>query len=179
MRVRIVSLGSNWWSAHPWDAADPYCFRRNTTWFNSAGLKYGNRLRLCWVYPGQIRFNQSSGFNPEFPNRVLGNSFECCGPNRMHGRMHLLVTRGLNRAEEVDRYLVGFTEHTCGPIRFQKPHWKSDGMQLISVSVRRDRYEVVALISARDWIKTSFGAWMLSRDCSRLVLADAISGGQQ
>lgn len=177
MRVRIVSLGSNWWSAHPRDVADPSCFRRSAAWFNSAGLKYGNRLRLCWVYPGQVRFNQSSGFNPEFPNRVLGRSFECCLPNRMHGRTHLLVTRSLNRTEEVDRSLVTLTEQKCGLIRFQKPHWKSDHLQLISVSLRRDRYEVMALMSATDWIESSVGTWVLSRDGSCLVVADSISGG--
>jgi hypothetical protein len=158
--------------------ADLSCFQRNAAWFNSAGLKYGNRLRLCWVYPGEVRFNQSSGFNPEFPNRVLGRSFECDEPNRMHGRMHLLVTHGLDRTEEVDRYLVAFTEQTCGPIRFQQPHWKSDGVQLISVSVRRDRYEVIALLSADDWIESGVGIWMLSQDGTRLVLKDSISGGQ-
>ncbi len=179
MRVCIVSLGSNWWSAHPRDVTDPFCFRRNAAWFNSAGLKYGNRLRLCWVYPGQVRFNQSSGFNPEFPNRVLGHCFECNDPNRMHGRMHLLVKHKPIQKDQVDRYLVTFTERTCGPIRFQKPHWKSDGVQLISVSVRRDRYEVMALLSAADWIESSVGVWALSQDYSRLVLTDSSSRGSQ
>lgn len=178
MRVRIVSLGSNWWSAHLRDAADPCCFRRNAAWFNSAGLKYGNRLRLCWVYAGQVRFNQSSGFNPEFPNRVLGRSFECDEPNRMHGRVHMLVKRELPQDEQVDRYVVTFTERMCGPIRFQEPHWKSADVRLISVSVRRDRYEVMALLGAADWIDSTVGTWMLSQDCSRLVLADSITGGQ-
>lgn len=178
MRVRIVSLGSNWWSAHAKDVTDPFCLRRNAAWFNSVGLKYGNRLRLCWVYPGQVRFNQSAGFNPEFPNRSLGRSFECNEPNRMNGRMHLLVTRRLRQTEEADRYLVAFTEQMCGPVRFQKPHWKSDSVQLISVSLRRERYEAMVLMSADGWIESSVGHWTLSRDCSRLVLADSIFGGQ-
>lgn len=172
MRIRIISLGSNWWSAHPQDVADPFCFRRNAAWFNSAGLRYGSRMRLCWVYPGQVRFNQSSGFDPEFPSRVLGRSFECNEPERMNGRTHLLVTRGLLRNEEVDRCLVSFTERMCGPIRFQEPHWKSDGMKLLSVSLRRKRYEVIALMSATDWIKSNVGSWTLSQDRRRLVLAD-------
>ncbi len=178
MRIRIVSLGSNWWSARPSDVTGPFCFRRNIAWFNSAGLKYGNRLRLCWVYPGQVRFNQSSGFNPAFPNRILGRCFECGNPSRMYGRVHLLVTRSLTEEDTPDRYLVTFTERTCGPIGFHKPHWKSDGVQLISVSVRRDRYEVIALLNAADWIESSIGPWTLSQDCSRLVLADSNSGGQ-
>ena len=179
MRVRIVSLGTNWWSAHQQDVTEPFCFRRNVAWFNSAGLKYGNRMRLCWAYPGQVRFNQSSGFNPEFPNRVLGRYYECDKPNRMHGRMHLLVTHSLGPGEEADQYLVTFTEQMCGPIQFSCPGWKSDGVQLISVSVRRKRYEVIALLSAKDRIESSVGAWMLSKDGSRLVLSDSTSGGSR
>lgn len=177
MRVRIISLGTNWWSARPLDVTDPLCFRRYAAWFNSAGLKYGNRLRLCWVYPGHVRFNQSSSLHPEFPNRVLGRSFECNEPNRMHGRMHLLVTRRLDRDEEPERYLVTVTEQLCGPIRFTRPGWMSDGVQLISVSLRRDRYEVMALMGGPDWIESAVGPWMLSQDRTRLVLTDSTSGG--
>jgi len=96
----------------------------------------------------------------------------------MHGRMHLLVTRRLSHRDVPDRYLVTFTEKTCGPIRFQKPGWKSEDIQLISASVRRDRYEVMALLGPNDWIESSIGHWTLSRDCSRLVLEDSNFGGQ-
>ncbi|MDE3103865.1 MAG: hypothetical protein KGK08_01705 [Acidobacteriota bacterium] len=159
--------------------ADPFCFRHNAVWFNSAGLKYGNRLRLCWAYPGQVRFNQSSGFNPEFPNRILGRTFECNKPSLMHGRMHLLVTRSLDRDDTPDWYLVTFTEQHCGTIQFSRPGWMSDGVQLISVSLRRDRYEVIALFGTADWIESDVGPWMLSQDRKRLVLTDSTSGGQR
>jgi hypothetical protein len=179
VRVRVVSFGTNWWSAHPADVADPFCFRRNAAWFNSAGLKYGGRLRLCWVYPGQVRFNQSSGFNPEYPNRALGRIFECDGPNRMFGRVHLLITRAADPTAEPNQYLVTFSERLCGPIRFNRPDWKSDDVQLISVSVRRERYEVMALMNQTSWIESNIGPWMLSPDCVRLVLSDSVLGGQK
>jgi len=178
VRVRIISLGTNWWSAHPQDVTDPFCFRRNAAWFNSAGLRYANRLRLCCVYPGQVRFNQSSGFDPEFPNRILGRSFECNEPNRFAGRTHLLVTRALGREEPTDHSLVTFTERRCGSIRFSRPGWKSAGVQLISASLRRDRFEVIALMGASDWIESSVGRWTLSNERSRFVLADDIFGGK-
>jgi hypothetical protein len=178
VRVRIISIGTNWWSAHPQDVTDPFCFRRNAAWFNSAGLRYGNRLRLCWVYPGQVRFNQSSGFHPEFPNRILGRSFECNEPNQLAGRTHLLVTRNLGHEEQADLSLVTFTERLCGPIRFSRPGWKSAAVQLISASLRRDRYEVIALMGAADWVESSVGRWMLSADRSSFVLVDDISGGK-
>lgn len=179
MRVRIISLGTNWWSARPSDVANPFCFRRNAAWFNSAGLMYGSRMRLCWVYPGQVRFNRSSGFNPDFPSKVVGRVLECNEPNRLNGRMHLLVSRLLDSEVQPDRYLVSLTERMCGPIRFNQAGWKSDGVQLISVSLRRDRYEVMALMGKDDWIKSNVGLWSLSQDCVRLELAGVLLGGHR
>ncbi len=178
MRVRVVSFGTNWWSARPLDVTDPFCLRRPAAWFNSAGLKYGSRLRLCWAYPGQVRFNHSSGFNPELPSRALGRTFECNGPNRMYGRMHLLVTRVADQHAHPDFYLVTFSERLCGPIRFNRPEWKSDGVQLISVSVRRERYEVMALMKETGWIESNIGPWSLSPGRTRLVLSNSIPGGR-
>jgi hypothetical protein len=105
MRVRIISFGTNWWAMHSRDLDDPFCFRRSAAWFNSAGLKYGRRLRLCWVYPGQIRFNLNSGFQPEHPLRSIGRTFLCSGPNHLGGRTHLLFVR-LSSESAPDRYLV-------------------------------------------------------------------------
>lgn len=178
MRVRIVSLGTNWWSAHSSNVADPFCFRRNAAWFNSAGLKFGNRLRLCWAYPGQLRFNRTSGFNPEFRHRCLGITFECDGPNRMHDRMHLLVAQPARPNLPPDRYLVTFSDRLCGSIRFNRPEWKSGDVQLICASVRRDRYEVMALMSEASWIESAVGLWTLTRDRKGLALSEAPSGGQ-
>lgn len=170
MRVRIIGLGSNWWSAHSSDVADPLCFRRNVAWFNSAGLKYGNRLRLCWAYPGQVRFNSTSGFNPEFAQRCMGKIVECSGPTRMHGRMHLLASRFLDSSVEPEAHLVSLTERLCGPIRFNGPHWNGGGVQLISVSLRGNRYEVMALMRKGSWIESAIGRWSLSLDQRRLEL---------
>lgn len=170
MRVRIIGLGTNWWSAHPVDVTDPFCFRRNAAWFNSSGLKCGNRLRLCWVFPGQVRFNSSSGFNPEFPHRALGRTVECNDPTRMNGRMHLLVSRLLDPSAPAEASLVAFTDRMCGQIPFNRPHWKSNDVRLISVSLRRDRYEVMALISNDGWIESALGIWAVSEDHQRLEL---------
>jgi hypothetical protein len=94
MRVRVINFGTNWWAACSHDLSDPMCFRRRAAWFNSAGLKQGRRLRFCWVFPGQIRFNRTSGFNPEFPLRSVGKSF--IAPGRtfcMDGRIFCFTLR--------------------------------------------------------------------------------------
>jgi len=50
-------------------------------------------------------------------------------------------------------------------------------VQLISASVRRDRYEVMALMNERSWIESAVGRWVLSCDCTGLLLSDSFSGG--
>jgi len=170
MRVCIVSLGTNWWAMHSRDLDDPYCFRRRAAWFNSAGLRYGSRLRLCWAYPGHIRFNQKSGFQPEYPQRSIGKTFLCSGPNCVGGRTHLLFARLLDGTEP-DLYLVTVTDASNGRISFSSPAWRSAGVRPISISLRGRRYEAMLLMGAQDWVRTDLGMWGVHSESHRLVLA--------
>jgi hypothetical protein len=170
MHVRIINFGTNWWAMHSRNLDDPFCFRRSAAWFNSAGLKYGRRLRLCWVYPGQIRFNLNSGFQPEHPLRSMGRTFLCSGPNHLGGRTHLLFVR-LSGESAPDRYLVTMNEASNGRLSFTSPAWKSAGVQPISVSLRGLRYEAMLLMGRQDWVETDVGRWSISEDDRRLVLA--------
>jgi len=93
MHVRVINFGSNWWEMHSHALDDSLCFRRNAAWFNSAALRCGRRIRYFAAYSGQIRFNLTSGFNPEFPARALGRTYLCSGPNQYGGKAHLLFVR--------------------------------------------------------------------------------------
>lgn len=172
MRVRIIGFGTNWWAMHSRDLNDPYCFRRRAAWFNSTGLKYGSRLRLCWAYPGHIRFNVNSGFQPEYPLRSIGRTFLCSGPNHLSGRTHLLFVR-VSRESVPEQYLVTMTDASNGRLLFTSPSWRSDGVQPISVSLRGLRYEAMLLMGRQDWVETDLGRWSISGDNERLVLAGA------
>ena len=77
MYVRVVSFGTNWWAMHSRDTSDPFCFRRRAAWFNAAALMSGRRLRHCAIFPGQVRFNSKSGFDPEFPLRADWQDVSC------------------------------------------------------------------------------------------------------
>jgi hypothetical protein len=171
MRVRVVSFGTNWWAVHSRDLDDPYCFRRRAAWFNSTGIQCGRRLRLCWVFPGQIRFNQTSGFQPEFPFRSVGRTFLCRGPNHFGGRTYLLFSRLMSDSAS-DYYLVTLNEGAHGRVSFRSSAWKSAGVQPISVSLRGPRYEAMLLMGAEDSIHTELGRWSVSPGSLRLVLAE-------
>ena len=178
MHVRIISFGTNWWAMHSPDLDDPYCFRRRAAWFNSAGFKCGHRLRLNWIYPGQIRFNLTSGFDPEFRLRAVGKTFWCSGPNRYQGKTHLLIVRPAKSACP-EMYLVTLNDSEHGPIQFGKPGWKTDGVEAISVSVRDTRYEAMLLMTAGSWIQSAWGRWQVSADGRRLVLDERDERGLQ
>jgi hypothetical protein len=179
VRICLISFGANWWSTHSPDLADPLCFRRRAAWFNSAGLMYGRRLRLSWVFPGQIRFNSNSGFNPEYPRRALGQVFESAGPVRMHGKMNLLLNRSKDQDARADRFLVTLNLESHGQIVFSSPSWRSSAAQPISVSLREPRYEAMMLIGQYDWLRTDLGVWMISNDHARLELVDTDSRSAQ
>ena len=124
MYVRVVSFGTNWWAMNSRDTSDPYCFRRRAAWFNAAALMSGRRLHHSAIFPGQVRFNSKSGFDPEFPLRAIGKTFLCSEPRQFAGKMHLLFER---RTSEMmpDAYLV--TLQILGTWR--NPVWQT-GMEV-------------------------------------------------
>jgi hypothetical protein len=59
---------------------------------------------------------------------------------------------------------------------FGTPGWKSVGVQPISVSLRRSRYEAMLLLRHDDWVETDLGLWRISEDGERLVLSTCSIG---
>jgi hypothetical protein len=175
MHVRIISFGSNWWAMHAPDRDDPFCFRRRAAYFNAAALMYGRRLRHSAIYPGQIRFNAKSGFDPEFPARAIGKTFLCSGPNQFEGKVHLLFQR-ITTGTLPDAYLVTLNYADQGSIRFGKQEWRSSGVRPISVSLRGPKYEAMLLMGEMDWVESDLGCWRIDADRGRILLADSVEG---
>ena len=169
MRVRVVSFGTNWWAMNSHDTSDPYCFRRRTAWFNAAALMSGSRLRHCAIFPGQVRFNSKSGFDPEYPLRAVGKTFLCSGPRQFAGKMHLLFER--RAAGTVpDAYLVTLKSAEHGAIPFAKPGWKSAGVRPISISLHGEKYEAMLLFGNGDWVESDLGRWFVDQSGCRIRL---------
>lgn len=161
MYVRMIGFGSNWWAAR---AAD-----KRPAWFNSAGLRHGRRVDRCWIWTGQVRFNRSSGFHPEFPERAIGRTFRCQLPKIYGGRTHLLVTENCPDAAP-DEFLVTVTDGVQGQIFFLSSEWSSLGVQPISISQKDSRFEAVLLMAADSWIKSELGIWRITPDGRQLHL---------
>jgi hypothetical protein len=171
MRVRIINFGTNWWVMHSGEINDPSCFVRKAAYFNAAALKSGRRLHHSAIFRGQVRFNSKSGFNPEFRSRAIGKTFVSPGPKQFEGRVHLLFERNVSTAQP-DAYLVTLNSAEHGSIRFDKPGWRSSGVQPISISLRGPRYEAMLLMGAADWVWSELGRWTVDGAGNRLSLAD-------
>jgi hypothetical protein len=175
MHIRVISFGTNWWAMHSRDTSDPLCFRRNAAYFNASGLMSGRRLRHSSIFPGQIRFNAKSGFDPEFPLCALGKTFLCSLPRQFGGKMHLLFER---RAGEMtpDAYLVTLRSAEHGAIQFAKSDWKSAGVRPISISRRGERYEAMLLFGAEDWVESDLGRWQVDQAECQIRLNEVSEG---
>lgn len=171
MYIRVVSFGTNWWAMHSRDLDDPLCFRRRAAYFNAAALMFGRRLRHSAAFPGLVRFNSTSGFDPEFPQRAIGKTFLCSSPRQFAGKTQLLFERRAGRMTP-DAYLVTLRDGEHGAIRFSQPGWRSAGIQPVSISLRGQRYEAMMLFGERDWVESDVGRWQLDQIRCRITLSE-------
>jgi hypothetical protein len=174
VRVRVISFGSNWWAMHSRDLSDPLCFERRAAYFNAAALFFGRRLRHCAAFPGQVRFNARSGFNPEFPARAIGRTFSCSGPTLLSGKTHLLFSKPAGK-EAPDAYLVTLSSAFHGSVPFEMEGWRSCGVAPISISLRGARYEAMLLMGLSDWVESDVGRWHVDARNNRVCLAEGAS----
>jgi hypothetical protein len=156
---------------HSGDRSDPFCFVRRAAHFNAAALKSGRRLHHSAIFPGHIRFNSKSGFNPEFRLRAIGMTFYSPGPKQIDGRVHLLLEREAGKTDP-DTFLVTLNSAQHGSIRFKEAGWRSSGVLPISISLRRERYEAMLLVGPEDWVRSELGLWHIDPAGTRLMLMD-------
>lgn len=171
MYIRVISFGTNWWAMRSTDLDDPLCSRRRAAYFNSAAVMYGRRLCLSAIFPGRVRFNSKSGFNPEFPQRAIGKTFLCSTPQRFAGKTHLLFERRAGQTAP-DAFLVTLKDAEHGAIRFAQPGWRSAGVRPISISLRGKRYEAMLLFGERDWVESDVGRWQIDESRCRIALTE-------
>ena len=178
MIVQILRCGVNWWAKHSKDLSDPLCFSRNSAYFNSTGLMFGRRLRHLFLYRGRIRFNRTSGFDPEFPERIAGKTFHSPGPVIYNGSRSLLFDLPA-KGQQPDAYLATLNNNDHGAIDFRDKSWRSAGIDVIAVSRFRERYEAMLLMRPDELVRTSLGFWQVSSYSHQLTFTEAESCGTE
>jgi hypothetical protein len=161
MSVKILGFGSNWWARFGRDRNDDCRYSRHAAFYNSAGVRCGQKIKRHWIVPGLIRFNGVGDFDPHFPSRAIGQTFWCsdlafaCGGNR------ILFVRKAPKSTIPDHYLVVLSSGRFGIFDFEDPCWKSESTRSISVSQLRERQEAMLLMREGEWVRNSLGTWRL------------------
>jgi len=171
MLVKILGFGSNWWARFGRDPLDRYRFTRHAAYFNSTGVRCGNKMKRYWIVPGLIRFNGVGEFNPHFPNRALGETFECADLTFACGGNRLLFRRKAVQSATPDFYLVVLSSDRFGRFNFEDHEWQSDSPTLIAVSNMYEKQEAMALMKAGNRVRSTVGIWQLRVAADRQHIA--------
>ncbi len=161
MSVKILGFGSNWWARFGRKPEDPRRYTRHAAYYNSAGVRCGNKVNRHWVVPGLVRFNGVGDFDPHFPNRAIGEIFRCPDPVFAYGGNRVLFAAKAANAENPDCYLVVVCSNRHGVANFDDPGWKSQTSCPVAESQLDDRQEALLLMETGDWVRTSLGIWQL------------------
>jgi hypothetical protein len=108
-----------------------------------------------------IRFNGVGDFNPQFPSRSVGKTFECADLTFACGGNRLLLVRKATASGPPDYYLIAVSSDRCGPFNFAEPRWKSESVVPIAVSSLGDRQEAMLLMKPFAYVRSSLGIWQL------------------
>ena len=165
MLIQVLGFGSSWWARFGPDPDDRYRFTRHAAYFNSTGLLCGSKLRRFWVIPGLLRFNSSGSFDPDYPDRSIGRTFECDGstPSFPGNRHRLLFIRRVPDSRQPDYHLVLVASERHGRIYFSDPAWKADTVVVFSVSYFRERSEAMLLMKLGGSVRSALGTWRLEK----------------
>ena len=161
MLVKVLSFGSNWWSRFGRSDEGAHPCAPNTAYYNSTGVRCGSKIRRHWITAGLIRFNPIGGFNPDLPDRAIGQTFICTDLAYAFGGNRLLFQRTASRYSTPDRYLVVVSNNLHGRLDFTSRVWKSVLSELIAASQLREMQEAMLLMRPDDWVQTSTGLWQL------------------
>ena len=182
MLVKILKFGSSWWARFGRDPHDRYRFTRHAAYFNSTGLCAGSKVNRHWIVPGLIRFNGIGNFNPQFPNRSVGVTYECADLVFALGGNRVLFQRKVAGSSQPDYFLAVLSADECGAFDCFAPDWKADSVRPIAVSQCGARQEAMLLMKPLDWVRTKLGLWQLTTasavsQSARLELAEDGVGG--
>jgi hypothetical protein len=179
MLVQVLSFGTNWWARFGRNIDDPHRFTRHAAYYNSTGVRCGNKIRRHWIIPGLIRFNGIGDFNPNLPDRAIGRTFICSNLTQAFGGNRLLFQSRAHKSAPPDFYLIVISSDVHGQVDFTSGVWKSVFSQVIAASQLRGTQEAMLLMKTGDWLQTNSGFWQLSatRDSGERATLARLGGG--
>ena len=165
MFVGVTGFGSVWRRRVRGDATDPRRFAR-AAYFNTTGVMVNGRIVRHRKIAGHVRFNGAGGFDPNYPNRMVGKVFECDDPSVWDGQNKVFFRRLVASPVQQCSFLVVVKSEEFGRLHVGAEGWMSEGTFLISFSEWRDQQETMLLMSYTDWVRTDLGCLVLVSDTS-------------
>lgn len=150
MLVQILQIDGNGWARFGCDPADRYRFTRHAAYFNSTGLRFGNKIRRQWIVPGLIRFPGIRDFNPKFPGRSLGAVFACANLIFACGGNCVLFPRSAAHPALPGYFLAVFSNDQFGSFDCQRSDWKAVSVLPSAVCESREKQEAMLLLKPFD-----------------------------
>lgn len=158
MLVTVKGFGSIWEPRFRHDAAGDIRYDQ-AAFYNTTGVFVNGRIRYRWRIGGKIRFNGIGGFTPTNPVRSLNRVFECKDPETVRsGWTQVLVQKKLTCPERPDLYLFVVTAERTGHLDVGSS-WKSDSVQVVSLSESGDQQEAMLLMPAYSWVRGELGTF--------------------
>jgi hypothetical protein len=151
MFVTVEGLGSIW---------SKRARRNHIAYYNTTGICIDGAPKHRSHLFGQVRFNETGGFNSKLIERNVGRVFQCTGDLRSTGAC-LMFHHLLERPVAPDYFLFTVTSERTGFLPVGWYGWKSDGVLLVALSQIQQRQEAMLLMPAHSWIRGALG-WFIA-----------------
>lgn len=178
MLVAVNGLGSIWTRRFGRDAESATRLGRDAAFYNTTGVRVGEKIRARSRVYGVARFNGSSGFPLHDPVRMLNRVFACAEPCKRDDGRHVLFEHLATTARTPDMYLVTTHDELTGWIDLRSESWKSTECFLISFSQSDLHQEAMLLMPAFGWLRGSGGMFVLTPDMRRPATARLVREGR-
>ena len=158
--MAVTGFGSVWRHRLGKQAHDSGHFAQ-PAYYNTTGVVVNSNVRQRPRICGYARFDEVSGFNPNFPSKTINRVFECGEPSVWMGYNKLLFKRMLTAGERPDCFFVVVRPELTGVLAVGTAGWRSSDTWLLSFSECAQQQEAMLLMPAYGWVVGQFGRFVL------------------
>ena len=167
MLVSVLGFGSIWTRRSRKDAPLGQEFSpRQLVYYNTTGVKVGEKIHSRPRVYGIARFNGVSGCRPDSQDKMLNKVFECEPPCVWNGHPKILFNTLLAKPERPDAYLVVVRSEVIGIVPNDSA-WLAAGASVISFSECGQDQEAMVVMPAFGWIRGGSGTMFLEPTAAR------------
>lgn len=161
MLISIQGFGSIWKQRIGRDPSDPFRYSHRAAFYNTTGIRIGEKYKHRWKLGGKIRFQGGSAFDSARLANNLGCVFECDEPEPRFTWLQMCCKRRLPKSEIPDWFLFRITSEQIGWIDLKNGSAKSDETFLLSYSAEPPQQELLILMRPDSWIRGTNGRFVV------------------